>query len=179
MMPGGRWGSWLSSGTPRLFRDAAAPRGELRRFPEAGDEHLQRGQERTQTRARHPSHVRTYVREAVLIGRKTFPVAKQPPPLACQHCVHLALGDQRVPERVVVKDARDIGPGGQYGLERPLDRRLERPPVDTMLHPRRESHLAERPAEAPAFGRRFDVADDVDLARVATPEAPLMGEANV
>ena len=33
--------------------------------------------------------------------------------------------------------------------------------------------------EAPPFGRCVDVADDIDLSRVATSETPLVGEANV
>ncbi len=77
----------------------------------------------------------------------------------------------RVPEAVVVDDARDVRPGRQHRLQRPLDRLLERAPVDLVLHARGERHLAERPGEVPVLGGRRRVADDLDLARVAAAEA--------
>ena len=87
------------------------------------------------------------------VGRERLPLLEQAAPVALEHLRHQPLGLERIPEAVVVDDAGQVRPGRQEGLERPLDRALERSPVDLVLHARGERHLLERADEAPRLAR--------------------------
>ncbi len=79
----------------------------------------------------------------------------------------------------MIQHARDVRPRRQERLERPFDRLLQPPPVDFVLHARRERHLAKRPREMPVLRAGLRVADDLDVARVAAAEAEVVRQADV
>ncbi len=120
-----------------------------------------------------------HIRETVFVRGQVLPVFEQPSPRAVEHLRDVLFAVQGIPETVVVNHARDIGPGREHRLERPLDRLLERPPVDVVLHLRREGHLLERAGEVPVLLRRFEIADHLDVARIAAAEPEVVRHADV
>ena len=83
-----------------------------------------------------------------------------------------------IPECVVVQHARQVCPRRQNGFQRPLDRLLQRAPVNFVLHAARESHLLERPVEMPVPVRGVRVANHPDLPRVAATEPELVRQSD-
>src|SRR5713101_2170473 len=111
---------------------------KLRRFLDARAENCQRAAQRPYSRAAKLGALVWNLRVAALIGHDALPVPKQAAPRAGQHFFHHRLGLERIPETIVIDDAGNVSPWGEHGLERPFDRPLERPPVDLVLHARRE-----------------------------------------
>src|SRR5262249_40555407 len=158
---------------------AAPARGQLGRLSK------RRGQDgqgaRECPRARPSDYCRglAYGGETLPVRHQGLPVGEEPPPLAVQARTHLPAPEQGIPERIVIEHARQVRPWRQHRLEGPLDRALERPPVDLVLHPRGERHAAERPHEVPVLGGGRRVPDELDLAHVAHTQAGLVGEPDV
>ena len=121
----------------------------------------------------------TDVWKTVVVRCEVLPVFEQPSPRAVEHLLDLLLRVQWIPDAVVIDDAGDVGPRRQHRLERPLDRLLERPPVDVVLHARREGHLLERARELPVLLRRILIADDLDVPRIAAAEAEIVRHPDV
>ncbi len=74
----------------------------------------------------------------------------------------------------MVDHARDVRPGREHGLERPLDRPLHGAPVDLVLHARGERHLLEWAGEVPVLRRRGGVSHDLDFARIPAAQAQIV-----
>src|SRR6186997_548062 len=131
------------------FVPAAA--GELRRFLDAHRQDAERFPQRAHAGSRDFGALVGNYGVAAAVALDVFPVPEQASPGAAEYFLHHLLCQDGVPEAVVIHDARDVGPGREYRLQRPFDRFLERSPVDLVLHPGGERHLLERAVEVPVL----------------------------
>src|SRR4051812_48449096 len=87
-----------------------APVQELRGLRDTGAENPQRSYQRPCPRHRDLAGRVPHVGITVGVGPHRLPVAEQAPPRAVQYRLHHLLRVERIPEAVVVENARDIGP---------------------------------------------------------------------
>lgn len=154
-------------------------REEFRGFPNAGDQYAEGSPEGVESGPADLGGGISHRVKSVVRWRETLPVPEEPAPVAFQHVPHPFSGQKRIPEGVVIEDAGQVGPGREEGLERPLHGLLERSPIDLVLHPGRERHLAEGARELPVFFGRRGISQNLNPAWVAAAQAPVVGETDV